>query len=95
MNPDTNMFEKLSQQVEPSTVEFEKLNQHLGFGTVPSEFAKQQLLRSDGSPVPEHWSTFEVGEQVVIKNYTFEVKYIGETSILFEPIGVVEIEGVR
>lgn len=50
---------------------------------------QQQLLRPDGTPVPKHWSTFQVGENVVIKDYTFKVAYIGESNILFEPVGPV------
>ena len=44
-------------------------------------------VRPDGSPVPEHWSIFTVGEEVTIKDYTFKVAYIGESAILFEPVG--------
>lgn len=47
-----------------------------------------KLLRTDGSTVPDHWSTFQIDEYVAIKDYTFKVAYIGETSILFEPIGI-------
>ena len=46
------------------------------------------LVLPDGNPVPKHWSVFEVGEDVVIKGYTFRVVYVGETSILFEPVGI-------
>lgn len=46
-----------------------------------------RLLRSDGSVVPKHWSIFQMGERVVIKDYTFKVAYIGESVILFEPVG--------
>jgi hypothetical protein len=49
------------------------------------------LLRPDGSAVPAHWAVFTVGEHVVIKDYTFKVAYIGETAILFEPVGPVII----
>ena len=50
---------------------------------------RSHLLRPDGSKVPEHWSIFSVGEHVVVNNYTFKVAYIGETSILLEPVGPV------
>jgi hypothetical protein len=46
-----------------------------------------RLLRPNGDPVPKHWSTFTLGELVVIKDYTFKVAYIGETAITFEPVG--------
>ncbi|MDD5542920.1 MAG: hypothetical protein PHX83_07065 [Acidobacteriia bacterium] len=45
-----------------------------------------QLVRPNGEPVPKHWTQFTVGENVVIKDYTFKVAYVGETSILFEPV---------
>lgn len=48
---------------------------------------KDKLVRPDGSDVPKHWSIFSVGENYVINNYTFRCAYIGETSILFEPVG--------
>lgn len=46
------------------------------------------LVLPDGKPVPRHWAVFQVGEDVVIKGYTFRVAYIGETAILFEPVGL-------
>jgi hypothetical protein len=49
------------------------------------------LVRPNGQPVPKHWSVFRVGEEVVIKDYTFKVAYIGESNILFEPVGPVVI----
>jgi len=51
------------------------------------------LLRPNGEPVPPHWCVLTVGETIVIKNYTFKICYIGETSILLEPMGIVEING--
>jgi hypothetical protein len=53
------------------------------------------LLRPNGEPVPGHWTQFQLGEHVVIKNYTFKVAYIGETAILFEPVGMVELPGAE
>ena len=46
-----------------------------------------KVIRPNGKPVPDHWVTFQLGEEVVIKDYTFKVAYIGETAILFEPVG--------
>ncbi len=77
MNPDTNKFEYLKEIAET----FEE-------GTV---IIPNKLLRPDGTEVPKHWTTFHIGEDVVIKNYTFRVAYIGETSILFEPVGPLTI----
>ena len=77
MNPNTNRFEQLVPQALEDEVE--KLKATLA--------GQSPLVRPDGSPVPETWSTFSQGEQVVIKGYTFRVAYIGETAILFEPVG--------
>lgn len=82
MNPDTNRFEPLEEQLR-ELVERKDYDSRKKFETV--------LVRPDGSPVPKHWSVFKVGEHVVIKDYTFEVKYIGETAILFEPVGPIVV----
>lgn len=47
------------------------------------------LVRPDGSPVPKTWKVFAEGELVVIKDYTFKVAYINESSITFEPVSPV------
>lgn len=75
MNPDTNKFEQLETAMskQPETAKAAELG---------------DLLRPDGTPCPKHWTVFQVNERVVIKGYTFEVKYIGETAILFEPVGI-------
>ena len=72
MNPETNRFEELKQDLA------EKLIQR-----------EPRLLRPDGSPVPEHWSIFTVDEHVNVKNYTFKVAYIGEQTLLLEPVGPI------
>ena len=85
MNVDTNKFEALrglpgwEDMLHPS-VEIPT------FEAEPNPLGN--LCRPDGSPVPKHWPIFQVGESVVIKNYTFKVAYIGETAILFEPVGL-------
>jgi hypothetical protein len=48
---------------------------------------KGQLVRADGSPIPDHWPIFKVDEKLVIKNYTFRVAYINETTLVLEPTG--------
>ncbi len=73
MNPDTNKFEPLSES-----------HLNLNLKTTPE---RSFLVRPDGTEVPKHWTQFQVGEAVVIKDYTFKVAYVGETSILFEPLG--------
>lgn len=77
MNPETNKFEILDRIVEEDNKRIEK------------EFG--MLLRTNGKPIPKHWSIFKVNENYIINNYTFKCKYIGETSILFEPVGIVEV----
>jgi len=77
MNPETNKFEMLDPIVEEDNRRLEK------------EFGR--LLRPNGEPVPKHWSIFEVDKNYTINDYTFKCKYIGETSILFEPVGIVEV----
>lgn len=62
--------------MNPETNKFESL-----FGN------QLQLLRADGTPVPEHWSQFTQGEHVIVKNYTFKVGYIGESVLVLEPVG--------
>ena len=79
MNPDTNKFEPL---VPAGSTQADELAKKLG------ELQKSPLLlRPDGTPVPKHWTQFKLGEHVVIKDYTFCVAYIGESAILFEPVG--------
>lgn len=82
MNPETNKFEPLAEQLK-ELVEKKDADCREKFETV--------LVRPDGTPVPKHWTTFKVGELVVIKGYTFEVAYIGESVILFEPVAPVVI----
>ena len=77
MNPETNRFEVLHDE--------EKIKQ---LEQAYDQFAGK-LFRPDGKEVPKHWSIFQVNEKYVINNYTFECKYIGETAILFEPLGPV------
>jgi hypothetical protein len=86
MNPDTNRFEPLH---EASLEETAKHRQNRE--AMERMLKGAALVRPDGSPVPAHWSTFQLGEHVVIKNYTFKVAYVGESSILFEPVGPVVV----
>ncbi len=75
MNPDTNRFEMLYQ---PTT----KLDRFI------KKYTTGDILRPNGEPVPKHWSVFKVGEEVVIKDYTFKVAYLNETTLILEPVGV-------
>lgn len=97
MNPETNKFELL----RPDTDQDEDSGnlQHVvtgdphqpSIGMLKRMVIQQSLLWPNGEPVPDHWTQFQIGEYVVIKNYTFQVAYIGETAILFEPVGIVEV----
>ena len=82
MNPEINEATRVATRVA------DRLAQQL-------EAKEPRLLRPDGSEVPEHWSVFQVGERVVIKNYTFKVAYIGEGTLLLEPAGPVLVGEVR
>lgn len=50
------------------------------------------LVNIDGEPIPAHWPLFQIGEQIVIKNYTFRIGYINKNTIVLEPIGIWEPE---
>lgn len=71
--------------MNPETNKFEKLAEKLEW----EKDLEKRLVRPNGEPVPKHWSVFAVSETVVIKNYTFRVAYIGESNILFEPVGQI------
>lgn len=74
MNPEKNEFEPLTIA---KCFEQSKLT---------PEMLRSKLVRPNGEPVPEHWSIFTVDELYEINGYTFRCKYIGKTSILFEPV---------
>jgi len=93
MNPDSNRFELLcaaTDQDEGSDLRRAVTGgpHQPSVGVLNRMVNRQTLLRPNGEPVPEHWVQFQVNECVIIKNYMFKVAYIGETSILFEPVGI-------
>lgn len=96
MNPETNRFERLTEEQKEvqknQTKEMERRLRQLQNTALSSSGT---LLRPNGEPVPAHWSVFAVGEHVVIKSYTFKVAYVGETSILFEPVGPVVLDNTN
>jgi hypothetical protein len=47
---------------------------------------KNLIVDQSGNNIPKHQTQFILNELVVIKECTFKIKYIGETSILLEPI---------
>lgn len=96
MNPNTNRFEELVAIHGPEEAARIKREQDEALADLRNTFEQVQdaalcrvLVRPDGSPVPKNWSVFTIGEHVVIKDYTFKVAYVGETAILFEPVGPV------
>lgn len=94
MNPESNRFESL--HLDPLDVDKdapfeEKLGALAKQLEQKGNLPPGSLLRPDGTPVPDHWSTFQIGEEIVIKTHVFRVAYIGETSILFEPVGPVVV----
>lgn len=94
MNPDTNKFEELTVFDKQRANDLCKCGSGKKFKaccrqvTVPVS----QLLRPNGTPVPGHWSIFHIDEVYEINGYTFKCKYIGETSILFEPFGPIVLD---
>lgn len=76
MNPTTNKFEQLV---------YEKMCKEMGMEPVSG------LLLPDGTPVPKTWSIFREGENVIVKDYTFKVVRIGESYLVLEPVGPIEI----
>lgn len=90
MNPDTNKFEKLFTPKDIITkFKDEQLLKHIK--TLEEHLSPLILVRADGTPVPQHWSIFTIGELVIIKNYTFKVVHIGESYILFEPVKSIQL----
>jgi len=88
MNPGTNQFEPLSdifKTSESSEVGPEISGQ---LDALQRQLAGGPLIRPDGSPVPRHWTVLTVGENVVIKDYTFKVAYINDGTLVLEPVGV-------
>lgn len=77
MNPDTNRMEPV----------YAATDEHAESLLTALEKTKGQLYRADGSTVPEHWSVFTIGEVITANGYMFRVAYMGETSLLLEPVG--------
>ena len=100
MNPETNKFELLRTDTDRDEAHGDLRSVMAGdpsqasVGVLMRMVTQQSLLRPNGESVPQHWTQFQIGECVVIKNYTFRVAYIGETAILFEPVGIPDL-GVK
>jgi len=93
MNPKTGKFEELSFDTSEEAIAKYVGDKARRIRQAVNQEARitGQLLRPNGEPVPKHWAVFAIDELVEIKGNTFKVKYIGETSILFEPVSVKEI----
>lgn len=97
MNPHTNRFEPLrppsaEEQLATHIAQMHEYQRLLSKGYQgPSPVVQAALAREDGSPVPLTWSTYSVGEEVVVKNYRFRVKFISVTHNILElePVGPV------
>ena len=101
MNPDTNRFEPLVMKDErkehnkDQEAARDRRQVEAQLQKVAAKMLPTDLVRPDGSPVPQNWSIFTVGELVVFKDYTYRVAYINESSITFEPVGPVVVgEGI-
>ncbi len=51
-----------------------------------------KVYNADGVEVPKHTLSFKLGETVYIKDQSFKVTCVGETYLVFEPIGFIEIK---
>lgn len=98
MNPNTNEFEPLhemnQQERNRSKEEQRRIEQNLekrlrDHLNACTRLDKTTLLHPDGTPVPEHWGVYTVGELVEVKNHTFRIAYIGKSVLVLEPVGPV------
>jgi len=84
MNPETNRFEA----VHPKDAEYEKqVAELVSEHNRRMRVMEGDFVREDGSPVPENYPVFSVGEEFRLKGYRFKVKEIKPDEITFEPIG--------
>jgi len=94
MDPVRNQFVPLHEMNEegekvPKTSGAFTKSLHAQIAATAKVKAEGRLLRPDGSPVPEHWGVYLVGEEVALKNHIFRVGYIGENTLLLEAVGPV------
>ena len=86
MSPETNKFVPLTESLEDYEENERVRELHRQTIAAQLDSAESKLLRPDGTPVPNHWPVFKVGELVTIKDYTFRVAYINEGTLLLEPV---------
>ena len=89
MNPETNEMEPLSPASQEAFLALKQQAERFGQFENAARLMPGQLLRPNGEPVPEHWSTYKVGEEVEVKGYRWSVAHIGERHLLLEPVGPV------
>jgi hypothetical protein len=78
---DSGMLHPLRKMTE------EEEKQDALFDSVLQEFVERaQLVQPDGSPVPETWTIFTVGELVEVKGRSFKIGWIGADGVLLEPV---------
>lgn len=79
INPETNKIEPALKELFGEGQQFVPVLP--GRSPLPG-----QLVRPNGEPVPDHWPILAMDEEIVIKGYVFAIRYIGETSIVLEPV---------
>ncbi len=100
MNPDTNRFEALTEATKDGVVphqgkkELARRLKQLASAAKKTEEGgmSMTLLRPDGTPAPDHWIQYKVGEQVEVKGYLFRVAYMNETALILEPVGPIVVK---
>lgn len=100
MNPETNRFEPLFKKEPKEPTVYNKAQEAVRYKRQQAAIQEIQekliprvdLVCADGSPVPQNWGIFTVGETIVLKNHTYRVAYINESSITLEPVGPVIVD---
>ena len=58
---------------------------------IDEKYKGSVLVRPNGTPIPKHLSILQVDEKIVIKDYTFKVAYMNDTTLVLEPVGPIII----
>jgi hypothetical protein len=86
MNPNTNQFEQVSYDDDtPSGNRAERRRAVAEERKHAKRYKK--ALRQNGTPVPDDWPIYDIGEHVMLKGYCFRIAGIGTNSMLLEPVG--------
>ena len=88
-NPDTNLLEQV-RRVDADTYDkaVEKLVSLQRRVHQKSRKAyHDNILDSDGKPVPIDWAVYKVGEEVELKNYRYAVAGIEKDKLILKPLG--------